>query len=1270
MKTKPDIQTSGSARPDIDQRLVREHLTRLGEAYFETFREEEIHLHLACLSRLGPAHPVEVLAKRLEDERVECTVLAFDYPAEFSLITGVLAGTGMDILSGDVFTYRVQPEIPSEQRPRRGRGGSASLQDPFRRRRIIDRFIGVLETDLSFQAWEDNLRKSLESVISLLEQGGEVPTKAAKQKVNEMVVRRLARLQIRSMDILYPVEIGIDNSLPDKTRLKVISEDTPAFLYAFSTSLSMHDILVEHVSIRTTRGKIEDLIDLVDRRGRKIDDSDMLDRLKISVLLTKQFTYFLGKAPDPISALSRFEHLLQEIFQRPGKGKWIEILTSPDTLQDLARLLGASDFLWEDFIRLQYESILPMLHRKTADSRFADPATTLDQRIMDALETASSYEEQQERLNAFKDREIYLIDLEHILNPEVDFRVFAERLTLLAEKVAVAAAGLVYRHLASRYGVPTTVGGIEARHAILGLGKLGGAALGYASDIELMFVYSDNGRTNGKSPISNAEFFDLLVKGLIRFIRAKREGIFHVDLRLRPFGNAGPLASSLETFCTYYNRSGQAHSYERLALVRMRAIGGDEGLGKRLERLRDEMVYSAGSIDIVQLQELRRKQFIENTRGGRLNAKFSPGGLVDLEYGVQILQVLHGSAVPELRTPRIHQALNALQHAEIMDPEEALRLVRAYDFLRRLINGMRMLRGSAKDLFLPAPESEEFVHLARRMGYDRPAPLNPAEQLRIDFETHTAAVRVFCERYFGRDSLPGLKEGTVADLVLSDCPSEETRIRLLHGAGFKDPERAFRNLKELAGSGSRRDTFARLALLAFDVLGRVPDPDMALNNWERFMRSVGSCESHYHLLLFQPMRLEILLSILAGSQFLSDTLIRNPVFLDWVTIPRVLHQERGREEMEEDLRTLKQGARTHREWLNRLRRFRRREILRIGTRDIYLKLSPQVVMQELTNLAEAIVRVALDSVWEKPGQEPSPQSRFCVLAFGKLGGRELNYSSDIDLIAIREDGDQGSRKDAEHDRERELFTSVMKSLRSDLSTHTEEGYVYRVDLRLRPFGRAGELVPSFQSLIRYYGEEASLWEIQALLKIRPIAGNPSLGRRFLDAIRPLLLRRRKSAPVVKEIERMRDRAIRAARKPGAALDVKSGTGGLRDVEFTVQALQLFHAPRNPALLEENTLTALDLLGEAGVLIRPLVEQLKQDYLFLRRVEHFLQILDDRQTHALPQDSDELEALGKRVLGVDSGPERFITELTACLARIRSAYRQSLDHLTTIDDNFP
>ena len=1227
---------SGDAKPRA------EHIARLGERYARVFSEKDVERHLASLARLSPRHPVEILFDPRRDGTLDCTVLAFDYPFEFSLITGILAGMGFSIVSGEVFT---DEGIPQAMVKRKG----FERESLGERRRIIDHFSGVLDTPFPLESWAEELRSRMEAAICLLEKGDAVSITEAKQQVNELVVRRLAPLHPDSYPVPYPVEIHVDDHGEALTRLRVISEDTPAFLYALSNALSLHDVSIEHVRIRTIHGRVEDEIDLVDLRGRKIDNPELLNRVKFSVLLTKQFTYFLGAAPDPFTALSRFEQIVRDVVQKKKEKEWLDLLTDPHLLRDLARLLGASDFLWEDFIRLQYETLLPMLSPYVETRPLAEATETLSERMREALKDALSFQEQGQRLNLFKDREIFFIDLEHILHPDLTFNSFALALTRLAEQVVDEGARLVYEDLSSRFGRPRTVAGLEARYAILGLGKLGGVALGYASDLELLFVYSDSGKTDGVKPLTNAEFFDRFVKGVTSLIKSKREGIFQLDLRLRPFGSAGPLASSLDSFCRYYGSAGPSHSYERLALVRLRPIGGDPELGRQIERLRDEMVYFPGHLDLRELKVLREKQFMEKTGAARLNAKFSPGGLVDLEYSVQILQVIHGKDVPSLRTPLLREALEALSEEGVLSAEESARLVNAYTFLRHLINSMRMLRGSAMDLFLPAQGSSEFAHLARRMGYTRGGPLDPSEQLRIDFENHSAAVRVFVERHFGRDSIPGAIAGNAADLVLSDQVPRDTRDAILREGGFDHTERAYANIKSMAGGGTRRATFAKLALLAFDILKRKPDPDMALNNWERFVRAQVSADFHYHLLLSQPMRLELLLGIFAGSQFLSDALVRNPGFLDWVVVPEVLHKLRETRDIEEELSRMVAGCSSHGEWLNRLRRLRRREMLRIGIRDICLGASTREVMLELSRLADAFTQAVLE---KRIQEHPEWKDRFCILALGKLGGHELNYSSDIDLLGLWSDEDGKNAQE-----KKPFFARLMEDLRSDLSSHTEEGYAYRVDLRLRPFGRDGELVPSWSSLVRYYHDVASLWEVQAALRMRPMAGNLRLGYSFLERIRPVLLQGWKREEIARSIEKMRTLGVKT--HSSETPDVKSGMGGLRDVEFLVQGLQLIYGRRIPSLLEGNTLNALELLGKENVLPEPVVRGLKEDYLFLRRIEHCLQILEDRQIHAIPKDEKERKSLARRLLGPDGNEDQFMEKLNGCLQRIHDAYTRYL-----------
>jgi glutamate-ammonia-ligase adenylyltransferase len=1218
--------------PEVDPGFVRAHVSRLPEAYFKRFAGPELVRHLRILYRLSPDRPVEADVRTARDGTVQVTVFAFDTMAVFSIITGILSGMGFDIVSGEVYTYRREEETPE--------GGR------FGRRRIVDHFAGTVDTRRPFRAWKEELLGRLESVIRLLERGGERDLREARRRVSEMVVQRLSRIHRDLPPPLPPVQVSLDR-VEEGTRLRIVSEDTPAFLHALSQALSLHQVSIEQVKIRTISNRVEDLLVLVDGAGHPIEDAETLDRIRLSVLLTKQFVYVLPDAPDPLTALERFSSLLDDILRLPGPEGWLEMLADPHALRGLARLLGASDFLWEDFIRGQYETLLPMLRPALGKHRFSEPGETLEQRLEASLRAAGDLEEARERLNAFKDGEIFRIDLDHIVNPEVDFRGLARRLTRLAEAVIRAAVRLARDELVRRFGPPLSVAGIESPFAVLGLGKLGGAALGYASDIEILCVYEDSGKTGGERSISNADFFARLVKEVMRLIEAKREGIFHVDARLRPYGTAGPMACSLETFCRYYAPGGGAHAAERLALVRMRAVAGDAALGARLERLRDEMVYDPRTIDLESLQELRERQFRDKAGRGGPNAKFSPGGLVDLEYGIQILQVAWGRVNTRLATPLLHEAVDGLAEAGALSEEEARGVQSAYDFLRRLINGLRMLRGSARDLVLPEPDADEYGHLARRMGYRPGGALSPSRQLQLDFETHTAVVRAFVERHFGRDALPGPAVGTPADLVLSEGLSPELRDRILACAGFRNPERALVNVQALADMAHARETFARLAVLAFDMLCRGPDPDMALNNWERYLHSLSSPEMHYQVSLSQPMRLEILLGLLAGSQFLADTLVRYPGFLDWVLIPEILHGTRRRKDVEEELRQGEPGGRTA--WMNRLRRLRRRELLRIGTRDICLNVPVDEVMGELSAVAEACVQTALECAWQHSvdggrahdGLEPEG---FCILAMGKLGGGELNYSSDIDLLAVCEPAGAGGKETA---------ARVMEGVRADLMNHTEEGHAYRVDLRLRPFGRSGDLVPTVQGLLDYYRGGASLWEIQAAIKMRPVAGNLLLGHRVAEAVHEVLLAPRSPEEIVRSIKALRAEAKRIHAGPAGGLDIKNGAGGIRDVEFLVQALQLIHAPDAPHLLEGNTLRAVGALEERRVISRDQAETLREDYRFLRRVEHALQLLEDRQTHVVPADPDALGALAGRVSrGGREAAGVFREELEGCLARVR------------------
>ncbi|MFH1761863.1 MAG: glutamate-ammonia-ligase adenylyltransferase, partial [bacterium] len=564
MMNNTDIKGIMSFPGDAGEESVKEHISMLPQRYLECYEPKEIALHVKNINDIDNKNPLCVLLDKGDKKIIGCTVLAYDYVSLFSIITGVLTSMGFNIISGDIFTY------------------AKALHN--KKRKVVDRFAGFIENRMEPESWAQEFEAALKTIVLIMEKG-EIET--ARQRVNEMVVRKLANSNLAHESVLFPVHMEIDNNEAEYTRLKVVSEDTPAFLYSLSNALTQRGVSIERVQIKTIENRIEDEIYFTDSQGRKIQNRELLDQVKLSVLFAKQFTYFLPKAPDPYLALNRFSRLLDDILKQPSQGQWFEMLSKPRNLGDLARLLGASDFMWEDFIRVQHEMLLPILEPHVDGRRFSI-AETLEARLRHELGAAKSYEEQCTILNGFKDREIFLIDLDHIMDTTSnETAVLGDNLTNLAQIIVRISTDLVFKNLVKEYGIPKTVGDMQARFAVFGLGKFGGEALGYASDIELLTVYSDAGETNGSRKIANAEFFELFVKNLCTFIRAKREGIMTIDLQLRPYGKDGPLACSLESFCRYYGPGGNAHSYERLSLVRLRTIAGNVDFGAQVERLRD-----------------------------------------------------------------------------------------------------------------------------------------------------------------------------------------------------------------------------------------------------------------------------------------------------------------------------------------------------------------------------------------------------------------------------------------------------------------------------------------------------------------------------------------------------------------------------------------------------------------------------------------------------------------------------------------------------------
>jgi len=469
---------------------------------------------------------------------------------------------------------------------------------------------------------------------------------------------------------------------------------------------------------------------------------------------------------------------------------------------------------------------------------------------------------------------------------------------------------------------------------------------------------------------------------------------------------------------------------------------------------------------------------------------------------------------------------------------------------------------------------------------------------------------------------------------------------------LRDPGRGRRILAALGPDRLRllREPLRRL-------LPRVPDPDMTLNNLERYLSAAP--DSLSTLLDDGARGLEILLPLLATSQFFADTLAANPDSLEMLRVP--LRQSPSFEELREQLRSDVATAREDVAVLRAFRRFRQRQALRIGTNDVIHDRPLEEVTRDLSNVADACIEVALERALDGatrrlgvPHTAAGQPAQCVALAFGKLGGRELNYSSDIDLMFVYDaDGcTKGKRASIGND---EFYARVTGEVVRLLSAFTDRGQAYRVDLRLRPEGQRGPLARSAASALSYYDTLGRTWERQALIKLRPVAGDLELGSEFLRSVESFVYGKYLSYAEINEIKAMKRRIEQKAQQAGRSdTDVKTGRGGIRDIEFTIQFLQLLNGGDLPALRERNTLQAMLSLEAAGCLTATEYQILSDAYRFLRRIEHRLQLLFDLQTHRLPNSPEELRKLALRMGYAERRPSPRVGPIRSSSRAPRSA----------------
>ncbi|MDQ7030610.1 MAG: glutamine synthetase adenylyltransferase [Ardenticatenia bacterium] len=704
---------------------IGHHVARMAPSYQEAFSEEEIARHVALAASLDEDHLVWVEAARLDGDyehkdgspsRWRVTIVGYDYLGALSIICGLFFAYGFNILDGQVFTYEA---------------GDEDLAAPGHRRKIVDVFTVQAAEPVSNETWA-RYADDVRSLFRLLHRGRR---REARGALARLVAERV-QPEAEEPTTLYPIHIDIDNQSSSRyTILRIDAPDTMGFLYEFTNALALSRVYIARVEIASSGNRVHDILYVTDHLGRKITDPEAQRRLRAATVLVKHFTHLLPRSPNPRAALQQFREFLDELFCRPNWPDEIASLEQTEVLQALARLLGVSEFLWEDFLRLQHDNLFPVV-RDVDHLAAGKPRRQMARELAALLAQEQGGEARRQALNAFKDREMFRIDMRYILGHTPSFHLFSQELTDLAEVVVEATYRLCEEELEARHGIPVRPDGTSCALVICALGKCGGRELGVASDIELMFIFDGTGETTGPDIITAAEFYEKLVASFVKTLRSRRQGIFEVDLRLRPYGRSGSLAVPLSLFERYFAPEGPAWPYERQALVKLRPFAGDVELGARVVQLRDAFVYTGTPFDVAAMRAMRERQVRHLVRGGTFNAKFSPGGLVDVEYLVQGLQITHGHRHFALRTPNTRTAMSVLAELGILGRQQYAHLREAYIFLRQLIEALRIVRGNADDLTVPPEESEEFAYLARRLGYGR-----HLADLRADLERYTGLVQ-------------------------------------------------------------------------------------------------------------------------------------------------------------------------------------------------------------------------------------------------------------------------------------------------------------------------------------------------------------------------------------------------------------------------------------------------------------------------------------------------------------------------------------------------
>ncbi len=762
----------------------------------------------------------------------------------------------------------------------------------------------------------------------------------------------------------------------------------------------------------------------------------------------------------------------------------------------------------------------------------------------------------------------------------------------LAEVAVTAARDFLHADLASIHGEPLDSQGHGQRMIIVGMGKLGGLELNVSSDIDLIFVYPEDGETAGPRRLTNHEFFTRLGKRLNNVIgEATMDGfVFRVDMRLRPYGDGGPLASSFAMLEEYFYT--QAREWERYAWIKGRALCGDRI--DELETLRKPFVFRKyldfGAFSAMRelhaqiRREVARKDMNDNI-------KLGPGGIREIEFIAQVFQLIRGGSTPALQVRPTRVILHQLDAMGLMPEQAVNELDQAYVFLRNLEHRLQYL-DDAQTQNLPKNEDDR-RKVAFAMGFtDWAAFMARLNGLRKKVSGHF-------EQVFGAPQEDQSGHPLTGLCALPDDVAEDK----LENLGYGNPQEALHRLRGLLGSSryaalpsSNKSALDSLLPPLIEVAARQPNPEQTLSRILDLLESVSRRAPYLRLLREYPQTLAQLAKLASASPWAAQYLTRQPLLLDELLDVRTLMSAPDWTLKGDELRQHLAGFEGDVErQMDELRHFKQSETFRLLAQDLAGLWTVERLSDQLSHLADLLLAQTLNLVWQHLPKRHRENPAFAVIAYGKLGGKELGYASDLDIVFLYDDA---------HPDAQDLYSRLAKRMNTWMSTLTPAGLLYETDLRLRPDGASGLLVSSVEAFEDYQFHQAWTWEHQALTRARFSCGSRDVGDQFEIVRRKVLCKPRDPDSLRADVLEMRQKMRDGHPNPSGLFDLKHDPGGLVDVEFAVQYLVLAHAHAHTGLAAN--IGNIALLGECarlGLLPAEVADAAALAYRELRREQH-------------------------------------------------------------------